>query len=341
MELLVSLKEAIAARREIIGEDRSGALRLFNGFLEGFPDLVIDLFAGTLILNSYAAAPETAREHAAEALRFLRQEIPWAHTSILKFRRSPRPSDRRGILLHGDRPDQKIREFGVWYAINPLLNQDNSFYPDTRLLRRWALDNLAGKTVLNTFAYTGSLGVAARAGGARRVVHLDLNRSFLDLAKRSCSLNGFPVQKSDFLAQDFFTAVGRFKHSRECFDCVILDPPFFSKTIRGQVDLLRENSRLINKVRPLLNHGGYLAVINNALFLSGEEFMHTLETLCADGYMRLLEIISIPPDCAGYPQTIRRSLPVDPAPFNHATKIVILQVRRKGEGDFPPLPAPA
>lgn len=37
--------------------------------------------------------------------------------------------------------------------------------------------------MLNTFAYTGSLGVAACAGGTRRVVQVDLNRRFLDLAR--------------------------------------------------------------------------------------------------------------------------------------------------------------
>lgn len=338
MELLVYLKEAVEARRRLLDEDRLGAIRLFNGFLEGYPDLVIDLFAGTLILNSYARSPEASQEAAFAAVGFLRDEISWVHTAIIKCRHSPQVSERRGRILLGDQPDERVREHGVWYAVNPLLNQDNSFYPDTRLLRRWALDSLAGKSVLNTFAYTGSLGVAALAGGARRVIHIDLNRSFLDLAKKSCSLNGFPIQKSDFLAQDFFTAIGRLKRSGQQFDCVILDPPFFSTTARGQVDLLNENNRLINKVRPLLNHGGYLAVVNNALYLSGEDYMRTLEQLCADGYVRLLRIIPIPLDCAGYPQTVKRGLPADPAPFNHATKIAILQVRRKGEGDFPALP---
>ena len=55
-----------------------------------------------------------------------------------------------------------------------------------------AQGHLAGKTVLNTFAYTGSLGVAARAGGAARVVHLDLSRAFLNVAKDSYARNGFP-----------------------------------------------------------------------------------------------------------------------------------------------------
>jgi len=54
-----------------------------------------------------------------------------------------------------------------------------------------AAENCSGETVLNTFAYTGSLGVAAMAGGAAPRVQQDLNRQFLNLAKSSYTLNGF------------------------------------------------------------------------------------------------------------------------------------------------------
>ena len=88
---------------------------------------------------------------------------------------------------------------------------------------------------------------------------------------------------------------------------------------------------LINKVRPLINDGGYLVAVNNALFLSGNDYIEALESLCADGYLQIEELIPVPEDFTGYAQTRLRSLPVDPAPFNHATKIAVLKVRRKAE----------
>src|SRR5262249_23297988 len=149
----------------------------------------------------------------------------------------------------------------------------------------WALQHLSGKTVLNTFAYTGSLGVAALAGGARRVVHLDHERAFLNVAKASYSFNGFPVNKADFQVGDFWTQVNHLKRVNQRFDCVLLDPPFFSTTNRGTVDLVTQSQRVINKVRPLINDGGYLVSVNNALFVSGADYLHSLEVLCADGYL--------------------------------------------------------
>lgn len=103
----------------------------------------------------------------------------------------------------GQKANTRIVEHGVRYSVNLTMNQDASLYLDTRKLRKWALEHLDGKTVLNTFAYTGSLGVAARAGGAARVLQVDRSRDFLNVAKDSYTLNGFPIEKRDFLAEDF------------------------------------------------------------------------------------------------------------------------------------------
>ena len=58
-------------------------------------------------------------------------------------------------------------------------------------------------------------------------------------------------------------------------------------------------------------------------------YLRTLEALCADGYLAIEELIPVPPDCTGYPETRVRPPLVDPAPFNHSTQIAVLRVRRK------------
>ena len=327
--ILVLLGKAIAAREPSFDTGHLTAFRLFNGFLEGCPDLVVDLYATTLVLHNYAELPEQGLPivHAAQA--FLQIRLPWLRAGIVKTRNSLSVEEKRGKLLFGEAPDRKVQEHGVWYALNLCMNRDASLYLDTRALRLWALQNLRARTVLNTFAYTGSLGVAALAGGAARVVQMDLNRQFLYLAKTSYTLNGFPIHKGDFLAGDFWAQVSHLKRAGERFDCVIVDPPFFSATSKGVLDLNTDSARLINKVRPLINDGGWLVSINNALYVSGKEYLQTLEALCADGYLKISELIPVPEDFTGYAKT-RTGMPVtDPAPFNHSTKIAVLEVRRK------------
>lgn len=325
----ILLLRAVEARAALLDARHEAALRLFNGFYEGAPELVVDLYARTLVLHNYADDPHAYTDNLQHAQRILLDALPWVRAVIVKSRHATNDADRRGVLTYGNAPDSRIREHGVWYAIDLLMNRDASFYLDTRNLRRWALEHLAGKTVLNTFAYTGSLGVAAMAGQAQQVVHLDLNRAFLNVAKTSYTLNGFPIRRQDFVSSDFFVGVNRMKRAGKRFDAVLVDPPFFSVTSRGRIDLVNESQRVINKVRPLINDGGMLVAINNALFVSGAEYMRLLAALCADGYLSIAEIVAVPDDVAGYPHTRLSAPPVAPAPFNHPTKIAILSVRRK------------
>lgn len=322
------LSQAVEARAELFDAKHETALRLFAGFYEGNPDLVIDLYARTLVIHNYADPPEAGQAAVRAACDFLLSRLDWITAVVVKARHATDPAKRAGQLIYGRKPDTRIREHGVRYAINLLLNRDASFYLDTRNLRAWAMQHLRDKTVLNTFAYTGSLGAAAMAGGARRVVHLDANRAFLNLAKETYTLNGFPVHKADFIAGDFWAVTRHMRREGQTFDCVFLDPPFFATSGAGTVDLERNASRLINKARPLVGDGGWLVAVNNALFVSGRDYMRTLDALCADGFMQVEQLIPAPADVTSYPHTSIGAPPVDPAPFNHPTKIAVLRVRR-------------
>ncbi|MBM3150779.1 MAG: class I SAM-dependent rRNA methyltransferase [Chloroflexi bacterium] len=323
------LSAALEARSSLFDDRRQAAFRLFNGFTEGCPGLTADLYGATLLLQEHCAGQGEGERLASLAQAFYLGQLPWLRAALFKSRSGGTEAARRGRLVHGHAPDRQVREHGVSYALDLSLNRDASLYLDTRNLRRWAIERLAGKTVLNTFAYTGSLGVAALAGGASRVVHLDLNRAFLDLAKASYGLNGFPVDKGDFLAGDFFPLAGRLKRRGARFDCVFLDPPFFSSTSKGSLDLATDSVRLVNKVRPLAADGGWIAAVNNAVYLGGREYFASLDALCGDGYLEIESLIPVPPDFTGFPETTEGVPITDPAPFNHSTKIAILRVRRK------------
>jgi len=314
----------------LFDDQHRSALRIFNGFVEGCPDLVVDIYARTAVLFNYSERPEESLPMIRMAQTFLQDHFPWLIAGIMKTRNSPTLEERRGKFLFGKTPDRKVQEHGVWYAMDLCMNQDASLYLDTRNLRQWLIQHMSGKTVLNTFAYTGSLGVAACAGGAERVVQLDLNRSFLNLAKTSYTLNGFSIRKTDFIAGDFWAEVKRFKRAEQHFDCVVMDPPFYSATSKGSLDLNTDSARLINKLRPLVNDGGWLVAVNNALYVSGKKYLETLEELCADGYLKIAELIPVPEDFCGYAQAQNEVQLPDPAPFNHSTKIAVLEVRKKG-----------
>ena len=306
----------------------TNAVRLFNGFYEGVPRLTVDLYANTLVISDHDREVASRSDLHRAIARFYAEALPEVQSVLLKQRHAEDVKLRQGILIHGEQISTLVEENGVNYALDLRLNQDSSFYPDTRNLRLWLSQQMKDARVLNCFAYTGALGIAALAGGAKEVIQTDLNPNFLAVAKHSENLNQFSgVMKT--LSQDFYPMVAGFKNQSELFDCVILDAPLFSQTRRGRVDLLQNWHGLVNKVRPLIGHEGWLVAINNALFLPGNELMESVRMLTTDGYLEIVEFVSVPQDVTGYAQSIVSKTPADPAPFNHSTKIIIMRAHRK------------
>ena len=331
MPLSDRLALALEARASLVDAKHQTAFRAFNGFLEGLPALTLDVYGTTLVVHDHAENERGDDATVKAAVEQTRAKWPWLSTVLWKVRSAKNPTDRNGVVLHGDEASlcRKVTEDGVWYALDLRLNRDTSLYLDTRGLRAWAKATLGGKRLLNTFAYTGSLGVAAKAGGATEVMHTDLNKAFLNVGKDSYSMNGWPIRKADFRAGDFFDVLGELKRSKRLFDCVFVDPPLFSVTQKGRVDLVEDVERLLNKVRPLVAHEGYLVAVNNAVFVSGADFQKSLDAVCGDGYLSLAKRVDVPWDFTGTAATREGAEVSSPAPFNHSTKIAVLKVTRK------------
>ncbi|MBE2254078.1 MAG: class I SAM-dependent methyltransferase [Myxococcus sp.] len=325
------LPAAIDARAGLIDAEHHSACRLFNGFVEGLPALAVDLYGTTLVIYDHSDSKTGDEALAREALAIAREKLPFISSALWKVRSAENTETRNGVMLLGDEKQlcRRVKEDGVWYALALRLNRDASLYLDTRALRAWAKATLGGKRVLNTFAYTASLGVAAKAGGASEVLNTDLNNAFLTVGRDSWSMNKWPVKRPEFREGDFFDVVGQLKRDRRLFDCVFVDPPLFSVTDQGRVDLVADMERLLNKVRPLIAHEGYLVAVNNAVFVPGADFQAALDRLCADGFMTLDQRISAPMDFLGTEATRVGKPPADPAPFTHSTKMAVLRVTRK------------
>lgn len=323
LDITPLLAKALDVRKELL--HTGTPIRLFNGFREGLPELVADLYGSTLIIFAYTQDSALANTFSQQCAPFYQAHLPMLRSVLLK-RRSSAASSPAAEILWGSQPDNQIIEANILYALDLTRHQDATFYLDTRLLRQWAAANLADQRVLNTFAYTGSLGIAALAGGASRVVQTDLDPVFLEFARRSYRLNGWPEGRQEILPGDFFRVTSHLRHDGGLFDCIFLDPPFFSKTQAGRLDLNQDTARLVNKVRPLIADGGRLVTINNAVFVSGQVFLDALEGLCAGGFLEMETLIPVPEDFIGLNT---QPLPADPAPFNHSTKIAVLRARRK------------
>lgn len=164
------------------------------------------------------------------------------------------------------------REDGLAYLIRTTEGLSSGLFADMResraRVRTWA----EGRTVLNTFAYTCGFGLAATAGGAARVVNLDLSRNVLAWGQANYRRNGFEPDPHDFVFGDVFDWLARFARRDETFDLVILDPPSFSRTKQGRFSAARDYASLAELAAQVVAPGGQLLACSNLAELPWRAF---------------------------------------------------------------------
>src|SRR5690606_2393032 len=130
--------------------------------------------------------------------------------------------------------------------------QKTGFFIDQRENRQKLGELAKGKSVLNTFSYTGGFSVYALANGATEVVSVDISQSAIDLANENVALNGF-TQNHKGIAEDVFDFL---KREAASFDIIVLDPPAFSKNRRSMHNAVQAYKRLNEMAIRKIKKGG-------------------------------------------------------------------------------------
>src|SRR5215210_2668567 len=90
------LSRALESRASLFDARHESAFRLFNGFTEGEPNVVIDLYASTLVIHNYADDPAQGKLITEQAAQFLQGELSWLRAGVIKTRNAQSQEERRG-----------------------------------------------------------------------------------------------------------------------------------------------------------------------------------------------------------------------------------------------------
>ncbi len=82
-----------------------------------------------------------------------------------------------------------------------------------------------GKVVLDLFAGTGNLGIEALSRGAEKVIFVEKGRQALQIIQTNLNQFGL-TDRSEILPKDVNRAIGILKQRGECFDLILMDPPY-------------------------------------------------------------------------------------------------------------------
>lgn len=221
---LPELERAQARRAELAADPGQTAYRLFHGYGEGVPGVTIDRYgACALIVDKRpdAELPEGIIDVLQEHAAFERIGVK------LQARGSWNPNALDVRFLHGGPPARAvpILDNQLTFVVEPYARMNTGFFLDTRPLRGWLRANSRDREVLNLFAYTGSLGVAALAGGAARIVHIDQKAPPLRRARENHARNGQTLDDRSFVCGNIYAHLPRAARTGQRFGGIILDPP--------------------------------------------------------------------------------------------------------------------
>lgn len=219
---LVGRRVALAARRHArLIPPETDAWRVVNGAGDGLPGVVVDRYGPLAVLRLYGACWVPHLSALVEALAQLDGIVHVARRLGVR-----RVDDSSGLVaLEGPAPPATliVREAGLRFVVRPHVGQKTGLFIDQREHRIRVGRCARDASVINLFAYTGGFSVHAAAGGARRVVTVDIAPDAIEDAKENFRLNGLPVDAHAFVATDVFSWT-----PDDTADLVICDPPNLS-----------------------------------------------------------------------------------------------------------------
>ena len=255
--------------------------RLVHGEGDLLPGLVVDVYGRTAVVQCHSVGMYHSRLLIAEAIRkAYGEEIEAIYdksSQTLPFKADLGAID--GYLWgRSENPDAVVLENGLKFKVNWEEGQKTGFFIDQRVNRDLVRQYSRGRKVLNTFCYTGGFSVAALAGGATKVVSIDLSERAVKLADENVRLNFGQEAKHEAIACN---AVEYLKDIDSDYDLIILDPPAFAKHHKVLGNALQGykkiNARALQKIRP----GGILFTFSCSQAVSRELFRTTIFTAAA------------------------------------------------------------
>ncbi len=293
---LTRLTQAIERRRGIFDE-RTNGYRMINGESDGWPGLVLDRYDTTLVLKIYTAIwlPRLP-----EILALIEGQLA-PERIVLRLSRNIQPHSGSSAGIFHDREILRgpplngpviFQETGLRFEADVLRGQKTGFFLDQRENRR-RIESLArGRTVLNTFSFSGGFSLYAARGGASSATDLDISTHALDSAKRNFALNeaepGVAQCQHECIQADTFEWLK--ENERVKFDLMILDPPSFAKREAERAGAIRAYEHLTQLGLTHLKSGGILLSCSCSAHVSAEEFFGAVRSAAAKSGRKFQEL---------------------------------------------------
>ncbi len=292
------IQTALHYRNSFFEDASTTAFRVVNGEGDGLGGLTIDYFDGYYLINWYSEGVYSFKNFVVEALKRLVD-----FKGIYEKKRF----DAKGQYVEdddfvtGERGEFPliVKENGVDFAV--YLNEGAmvGVFLDQRPVRKLIRDQYAsGKTVLNTFSYTGAFSVFAVKGGASKTTSVDLANRSLNKTIEQFSVNEIDYEEQTILVMDVFKYFKYAVKKNLSFDMVILDPPSFARSKKHTFSAAKDYKDLIKDAISITEDDGIIVASTNYSGYDMKKFKGFIDQAFKEtnGKYELLEEFTLPED---------------------------------------------
>jgi 23S rRNA (cytosine1962-C5)-methyltransferase len=271
------------------------AYRVVNGENDGLPGLVVDRYAGVLVLKLYTPAwfPHLA------AIVPLLTDLTGAADVVLRLARNVAAGETFGwsdgdVILGALDGPVRFVEHGLSFDADVRHGQKTGHFLDQRANRARVGTLAKGRDVLDVFASTGGFTVHAAAGGARSVHAVDLSAPTLAAAEHNVAINrelpAVAACRVSTEVGDAFAVMAALRRARRRYGVVVVDPPSFAQRQGDVPGALRAYGRLTRLAVDLVRPDGVLVQASCSSRVTSEEFYAAVNAAAADAGRPLREI---------------------------------------------------
>ncbi|PRY15659.1 SAM-dependent methyltransferase [Pontibacter ummariensis] len=287
---------AYRQRLGLIENPHTDVYRLVYAEGDGVPGLIVDVYKDTAVVQTHSVGMYLIREHIARALQEIYgKRLKAVYDKSAESLPLKRPIEvENGYLYGASSGGVVVTENENQFFVDWESGQKTGFFIDQRENRELLARYVKGKSVLNTFCYTGGFSVYALNAGAKEVHSVDVSKKAIELTVKNGELSQAPERHEAFAVDTFDFLKGK----EDIYDVIILDPPAFAKSQKVRHNALmgykRLNAEAMKKIKP----GGILFTFSCSQVVDRYLFNSTVMAAAIDAgrNIKIMHQLSQPAD---------------------------------------------
>jgi 23S rRNA (cytosine1962-C5)-methyltransferase len=279
------IRAALAVRQKHLPNATS--FRVVNAESDFLSGLIVDKYEDVLVVQTSSLGMDQRKQMILAALQSLFSPRAVVERNELSSRKFEGLPDANGILAGELAGAVTVNLNGLKFETDLLSGHKTGLYLDQQRNYQLVANLAEGAQVLDCFSFLGGFGLHAARSGAAQVYFLDQSADAIAGATRNAAANGLS-EKCSFETANVFdwlkaqTAVKLHEKVIPRWDCIILDPPSFTRNRASVPDALRGYKEIHLRALKLLKPGGTLTTFCCSHHVDANLFQDTVLSAAFD-----------------------------------------------------------